>query len=61
MGDVQFRLSPNKLYAYVLIYSLDDKKPAENPAAIHEETLILQKKEIVVQLLNSDPKKTTMK
>ena len=45
----------------ILIYSLDDKKPAENPAVIHGEALILQKKEIVVQLLSSEPKKTTMK
>ena len=44
----------------ILIYSLGDKKPAENPAVIHGEALILQKKEIVVQLLSSEPKKTTM-
>ena len=37
------------------------KKPAENPTVIHGEALILQKKEIVVQLLSSEPKKTTMK
>ena len=37
------------------------KKLAENPTVIHGEALILQKKEIVVQLLSSEPKKTTMK
>ena len=46
----------------ILIYSLGDKKPAENTAAIHGEALILQKKKaIVVQLLSSESKKTTIK
>ena len=41
----------------ILFYFLGDKNLVENPAAIHREALILQKKEIVVQLLNSEFKK----
>ena len=45
----------------ILIYSLGDKKPVEIPAVNHGEALILHKKEIIVQLLSSESKKTTMK
>ena len=40
----------------VLIYSLGDKNHTENPAEIPGEALILQKEEIVLQLLSSEPK-----
>ena len=43
----------------ILIYSLGDKKPAEKTATIRGEVLILKK--VVVQLLSSESKKTTMK
>ena len=43
-----------------LSYSLSDKKPTENPAAISREALMLQKKLIVAQLLCSEPEKTTI-
>ena len=33
------------------------KKPVENPAAIHGEALVLQKKEIIVHLLSSETKR----